>query len=177
MKGNHFSHGAGRVALDALFTSLAYITLFLSAVLPTGRIGLAAAAGLFPAGAVISGGGLAAGCLCYAAIGILALLLIPSKDSAVLFLLFFGIYPLLKHLVERIGKRPLEWACKLLICNAALLVFWFLFRTALLSQLPSEFEAPLIFYLAGNIAFVFYDMGFSGLISFYVRRVHNAVFR
>ncbi|MPM10783.1 hypothetical protein SDC9_57118 [bioreactor metagenome] len=177
MKGNHFSYGAGRLALNALFTALAYITLFLSAVLPSGRIGFAAAAGLFPAAAIISGGGLPAGCLCYAAIGILALLLIPSKDSAVLFLLFFGLYPLLKCLVERIKTRPVAWACKLLICNAALFVFWFLFRSAFLSQLPSEFELPWIFFLAGNIAFVFYDVGFSGLISFYVRRIHNAVFR
>ncbi len=177
MKGNHFSYGAGRLALDALFTALAYITLFLSAVLPSGRIGLAAAAGLFPAAAIISGGGIPAGGLCYAAIGILSLLLIPSKDSAVLFLLFFGIYPILKSLVERMEKRQVAWVCKLFICNAALSAFWFLFRAALLSQLPTQFEFSWTFFIAGNIAFVFYDLGFTGLISFYVRRIHNAVFR
>lgn len=177
MRNVGFSSGAGRVALDALFTALALIALFLSAVLPTGRVGLTAAAGLFPAAAVISGGGLPAGFLCYGAIGLLALLLLPSKDSALLFLLFFGIYPLLKHLVERINKPLFEWVCKLLLCNAALVLFWFLFRSVLISQLPAEFEIPWIFYLIGNVVFVFYDLGFSGLISFYVRRIHNAVFR
>ncbi len=177
MRGNRFSSGAGRVTLNALFTALAFISLFFSAILPTGQLGLVAAAGLFPAASVISGGGLPAGFLCYGAVGILGIFLLPSKGSALLYLMFFGLYPLLKHLIERLDRLPLEWVCKLLTCNVALTLFWFFMRALVLAQVPDALAAPWVFYLAGTAAFVAYDLGLSGILAFYTKRIHNAIFR
>ena len=47
---------AERAALAGVFGALSLLTLYISAIVPTGRLGLVAAAGIFPAGAVVSGG-------------------------------------------------------------------------------------------------------------------------
>lgn len=114
-----FSKGAGRVALTAMLTALSLVFLYGASAAPSGRLGLIAAAGLFPAAAVVSGGR-PAGFLCYAATGILALVLIPDKGGVLLYLVFFGIYPLIKHLIEKLKKLPLEWLCKMVLCNVVL---------------------------------------------------------
>ena len=108
---NHTETGAGRVALVGVLAALSLIALYLSAVSPTARMGIVAIAGLFPAGAVVSAG-LKAGFFCYGAAGLLGLLLVPDKANALLYLLFFGLWPMLKSLLERIPVRPLEWLCR-----------------------------------------------------------------
>lgn len=176
MREGRYSKGAALISLDAVLTALGLIGLYGASITPSGRLGLTAAAGLFPAAAVVSGG-ISAGILCYAATGLLALLLVPEKSCAILYLSFFGFYPLCKHWIEKLKKLPLEWLCKLALFNAALAVYWLLFRALLLSQLPAAFESLWVFCLVGNLAFVLYDLGFSKLISFYLTRIHRAIFK
>ena len=162
---NHTETGAGRVALVGVLAALSLIALYLSAVSPTARMGIVAIAGLFPAGAVVSAG-LKAGFFCYGAAGLLGLLLVPDKANALLYLLFFGLWPMLKSLLERIPARPLEWL---------LTLFWFGLHSLFLPFLPETLQAPWMVYAAGNAAFVIYDVGFSKLISFYVARVDRVL--
>ena len=163
---NHTETGAGRVALVGVLAALSLIALYLSAVSPTARMGIVAIAGLFPAGAVVSAG-LKAGFFCYGAAGLLGLLLVPDKANALLYLLFFGLWPMLKSL--------LEWLCKLAVFNAVLTLFWFGLHSLFLPFLPETLQAPWMVYAAGNAAFVIYDVGFSKLISFYVARVDRVL--
>ena len=171
---NHTETGASRVALVGVLAALSLIALYLSAVSPTARMGIVAIAGLFPAGAVVSAG-LKAGFFCYGAAGLLGLLLVPDKANALLYLLFFGLWPMLKSLLERIPARPLEWLCKLAVFNAVLSLFWFGLPSLFLPFLPETLQAPWMVYAAGNAAFVIYDVGFSKLISFYVARVDRVL--
>ena len=83
-----------------------------------------AAAGIFPAGAVVSGG-LSAGFFCYGAAGLLGLLLLPDKASALLYLLLFGLWPMMKSLIEGLRRLALEVLCKLLFLNGVLSLLWF----------------------------------------------------
>lgn len=168
--------GAGRAALVGVLTALSLTVLYLAALAPTGRLGLVALAGLVPAAAVVSSG-LSAGAFCYAATGILGALLSPDKGSALLYLAFFGLYPLMKCLIERLRRLPLEWGCKLALFNGVFTACWFLLHDALLSGLPAVFEQLWAFYLLGNLAFVVYDLGFSRLIAFYAARVDKTVRR
>lgn len=175
--GNRRDTGrTGRVALVGLLTALSVIVLYLTALVPTGRLGLVALAGLTPAAAVVSAR-LPAGLFCYAATGILGLFLSPDKGSVLLYLLFFGLYPLVKCWIERLRKAPLEWVCKLAFFNAILTICWFFFRAALLLGLPNYFNTLWVLYLLGNVVFVVYDFGFSKLISLYVARVNPFVRR
>jgi hypothetical protein len=173
---NFRANRAGRVALTAVLGALSLIFLYLASVLPTGRLGLVAVAGLFPAAAVVSSG-LAAGALCYAGTGLLGLLLVADKGAALLYLLFFGLYPLVKYEIERLKKLPLELVCKLAFFNLVLLLFWFLLRNVLLTGLPTFLQGFGLVLAAGNGAFLCYDYGFSKLIGFYILRIDRAVRR
>lgn len=162
--------GAGRVALTAVLAALALVLLYVSCMVPTGRMGLVAVAGLLPAAAVVSSGP-AAGVLCYAGTGILALLLLPDKGNALLYLLFFGVYPLVKYAIERLRRLGLELVLKVAFFSLVFNVFWYLLRELFLSALPVGDWAAWLIYLVCGVAFLVYDFGFTKLISFYIQRI------
>lgn len=141
---------------------------------PSGRLGLTAAAGFFPVMAVLTAGP-AAGYLCWGAAGLLGLILIPDKGMALLYLVFLGLYPVVKGSIEALGRLPLEWALKLLCFNAALTLCWFFLRALILPEPPAWLgeSAPLV-YLAGNAVFVLYDIGLSKVIGLLQRRLDQS---
>jgi hypothetical protein len=76
--------------------------------------------------------------------------------------------------VERLRKLPLELLLKLAFFNAALSVLFFGFSALLLPLLPDRLHGALAVYLAGNVAFLLYDYGFSKLITYYAVRLRGA---
>ncbi len=175
MRQRELKHtAAGRTAAAGVLGGLSLLTLYAAALAPAGRLGLVAAAGVFPAGAVVSCG-LGTGFLCYGAAGLLGLLLLPEKSGAVLYLLFFGLWPMVKSLIERLGSLPLELACKLACFNGVLTLLWFALREVLLPFLPPVLVNVWAVYLAGSAAFLVYDLGFSKLITFYTVRIDRVL--
>ncbi len=173
MKKQRFSPSASRTALGGVLAALSLLLLYGAALLPSGRIGMVAVAGLVPAAGGGSGG-LAAGFLCYGAAGLLGLLLLPDKGCALLYVIFFGLYPMVKSAVERLRRLPLELLLKLAFFNGALTVALFGFSTLLFPLLPEFLHSPLPVFLAGNVGFLIYDYGFSKLITFYAARIRGA---
>lgn len=167
---------AGKLALAAILTAFSLVVLWAAALAPWGRIGLVAVAGLMPAAAVISVGP-AAGGLCWAGTSVLALILLPGKGCGLLYLIFFGLYPLVKWAAERLRRLPLELVVKLVFFNVALTVLWFGFRDIFLWGMPQAEELGKFLYPAGNVVFLVYDYGFSKLIAFYIVRVDRPMRR
>lgn len=165
---------AERAALAGVLGALSLLTLYLSALAPVGRMGLVAAAGIFPAGAVVSGG-LSAGFFCYGAAGLLGLLLLPDKANALLYLLLFGLWPMVKSLIEGLRRLALEILCKLVFFNGVLSLLWFGLRGVLLPFLPPVLSQAWMVYLAGSLGFLLYDLGFSKLIAFYALRIDRVL--
>lgn len=167
--------GAYRVALVGVLAALSLVFLLLSAFVPSGRLGLVAVAGVIPAGAVVSAG-LASGFLCYGVTGLLGLLLLPVKSNALLYLLFFGLYPMIKSLIEGVRRLPLELLLKLAFFNLILTVFWFGLSGVFLPFLPAVLRGSAwAVYAAGNVVFLIYDFGFSKLIAFYIQRIDRVL--
>ena len=71
------------MALVGVLAALSLALLLLASFSPSGRMGIAAVAGLVNAAAVISGG-LHSGFLCWAEAGILGLILSPDKGNILL---------------------------------------------------------------------------------------------
>ena len=164
------------MALVGVLAALSLVLLLLAAVSPSGRMGIVAVAGLVNAAAVISGG-LHAGLLCWAVAGILGLILSPDKGNVLLYLVFFGLYPMVKSLIEQLRKAPLEWLCKLAFFNVVLTFCWFVLRDVLLAGLPAVFEQLWVLYVGVNVVFLIYDYGFSKLVMFYAARIDKAIRR
>lgn len=132
---------------------------------------LTGAAGLFPVAAVLArgtGGGLSV-------LGrIRPAGAVPAADKgvALLYLIFLGLYPVVKNNIEGLRRLPLEWLCKLACFNAALSLFWFALRALFLPDPPVWLgERTWLLYLAGNLIFVLYDVGLSRLIALVMARM------
>lgn len=173
MRNQRSNKNASRVALGGVLAALSLLLLYVAAIMPSGRIGMVAVAGLVPAAGVVSGG-LAAGFLCYAATGLLGLLLLPDKACAVLYLIFFGLYPIVKSAIERLRKLPVELLLKLAFFNLVLAVLLFGFSAFLLPMLPEFLHHTLPVFVVGNVVFLVYDYGFSKLITYYASRIRGA---
>lgn len=161
-----------------MLCALSVLMLYLSSIAPTLRLALIAIAGILPA-VIVLRFGLASGFTLYAAVSILALLILPDKGTALLYIFLFGHYPMFKYLIERLNKMALEWVFKLALFNVLSTAILMLF-TALVTDVfasmtdrfPSQWAIPIL-YLAGNVAFVIYDIGFTGLISAFEKRLRK----
>ena len=153
-----------QVALGGVLAAGSLAVLWLACVVPSGQLGVTAVAGLFPVGAVLAAGR-GAGLLCWAAASILGLLLLPDKGVALMYLVFLGLYPVVKSRLEQLKSRPAEWAGKLVFFNAALSLLWFAFQGLLLPNLPEWLTGQVwMLYGAGNLIFILYDVALSRLI-------------
>jgi len=158
-----------KITLSALFSSLTVIMLYIASIWPTGQVGLVAVASLFTAAAVIEAG-LVYGISVYILSSILGMLLIPNRVAAIIYVLFFGYYPVVKRLIERTRWRVLQWALKLLVFNAAAALVWFILKELIIGYI-SDTMSLVIFILGGNIVFVLFDYGFTKVIRFYISRI------
>ena len=166
---------AAKVAYPAILSALALILVYFGSMAPTGSWGIVAAAGLLPAAAVISVS-LTAGFLCWAAAAVLAFLLAPDKLCALLFGVLFGLYPMVKSLIERLRKKPLEYVLKLAFFNAAFTVVYLTMAGAVTASLPRALGGSVwVLYGLANVVFLLYDYGFSRLIGLYIARIQRAI--
>lgn len=156
------------IALTGLLSGICFIILLLAGLTPVGWTGLTAVAGLAVAVAIVAEGYIS-GLLCYSVSGLLSLFLLPSKKVAVIFLLLFGIYPILKNLIECINRKTLEFLLKLVFCEFAVIILYnvaynLMFQSVCQAWKYSVPFVPVLLLFCG-ICFFIYDYAFSRLIS------------
>lgn len=153
-----------RIALGGMLGAGSLVILWLACVAPSGWLGLTAAAGLFPVAATLYAGR-GAGYMCWAEGALLGLILLPNKGIPLLYLVFLGLYPVVKSRIEGLRRGAVEWILKLSFFNAALILSWFLFQGLFLPELPQWLkEGAVVFFAGGNLVFICYDIGLSRLI-------------
>lgn len=161
------------ITLSALLTALTVVFLYLGSVLPTVRFAFSAASSLFAVAAVIESG-LGAAVFVFICSSVLGALIVPEKTPILIYALFFGYYPIIKSLAERLRSAVLNWTIKVGVFNAALTTVWFLFRSIFFSAAFLETSSILI-YAGGNLAFVLFDIGMTRLISIYIVRISKQI--
>ena len=160
------------LTLSALFAALIVISLYIASIWPSGQLGIVAFSSIFIAAAVVEGG-LGSSLYVYVVSSALCMLLTPDKTAPLLFILFFGYYPIVKCLIERLRRKVYQWILKLLVFNAALTVIWIFLRGLLFSFAGSLPGAAFIF-VGGNIIFALFDYGFSKVIWLYIERISHS---
>ena len=153
---------------------MALVIQLLASLIPSGWTALAAVAGLAVAVAVSSAGYVSA-ILCYVVSGLLALILIPAKHVAILYVSLFGIYPLLKSLFERLKWRVLEYVLKLAFFNLVLGLLYLLGYQLFFQSTVAAWSYPLPFLpvlcVVGSVIFLAYDYAFSKVMALLQARV------
>jgi hypothetical protein len=151
------------------------LTCLLLTVFPFATYALPALASvwLFP---VVIECGKRYGAAVYAATAILALLIAPDMEAKVLYVAFFGYYPLIKSVAESCSAVT-EWILKLAVFNGAVVATY----AALVGFMGLPLEdftmagVPLpvalaILLVLGNGVFVLYDVALTRLLPLYFAR-------
>lgn len=162
-----------RLTVCAMLSALGVVLLWLGSAVEVVDISMAVVASLLCVFAVIEYGK-SAPWLVFAVTAILSLLLLPQKTPAVMYLLFFGYYPIVKEKLEKRGKA-FSWILKELIFNAALALMLVASHFLLMASTP--IENMLLYYVAfvaiAEIAFPIYDIALTRLISLYLFRLRK----
>lgn len=151
-----------RLALCGMLAALAVAVMFLGGVLPFATMACPVLASLvlIP---VYAECGKKWGFLWYGVVAVLSLMLTSDKESGILFV-FFGCYPLLRHLFGHLHAALLRRAVKFLYVNASIGVAYglmlFVFRMEALTREFAETEKYLlvITLVLANIAFFLCDV-------------------
>ncbi|MBQ9964586.1 MAG: hypothetical protein IJP14_05650 [Clostridia bacterium] len=172
-----------RVALGGILSALSLLILCLT-IFPFATYALPPLAGIALIPLVIECGKKWA-FLAYAAVSLLALLIVPDMEAKLLFVAFFGYYPIIKAVFESFHSRLLEWVTKLAVFNGAVVGAYLLlsllglplddFRIAGVALPLSAFL--LAFLLMGNVIFVLYDLGVTRSLPLYFVRIRPIVMR
>ena len=164
----------GKLALGGVMTALAVVMLLLS-VVPMTEYAMPALAGAMLLPVVMEcGRRWAVGA--YIAAALLALLLAPSLEAKVLFLSFFGYYPIAKAWLESHLHGWWCWVCKFALFNVAICAsYWVMLQFFHLD--PAVFDIfgvslPPLLLLLGNVAFLMYDLLLTSLVTAYWQRLH-----
>ena len=167
-----------RLAFCGIITAFCTMTMFLTGLISIGTYALPAFSGILLIVIVIE---LGAGWAwpVYIASSVLSLLIAGDKEAAMLFVVFFGYYPILKAYLEKIRHKIVSWLLKFSVFNAAMVLAFFL-SIRLLGVPEDSFTVfgiylPWVFLLAGNLVFAVYDYAISTLVVLYFQRFHRFV--
>lgn len=115
--------------------------------------------------------------LTWSATAVLAFLLLPDRELALIYALVLGPYPILRLYLNRIPGRLLCWLAKLLVLNAGILIcYGFLLAVFPVPGLQEEFSSfgpfmALVLLATGNFCFVVYDAALAAVSIWYCRKL------
>ncbi len=158
-----------KIAMNGILGALAVICLLLATVLPTNRLSFYALSSFFIAVAVMESG-IRAGWLFYAATSLLGLIIVPDLLGRVPYVIFFGVYGLVKYYIEKLDKLVLEYILKYVYFNICLgiaaLSVSKLFGFSLTAEIPWW-----VVIVALEIIFLIYDFVYTLFIKYYRERL------
>jgi hypothetical protein len=159
-----------KVAFTGIFTGIAVVLLYISAIIPTGKLTLYFLASL-PVAVTIIEFGAGAGIAVYFAACLLSALITGNILGIVPFVLFFGHYPVFKYFIEKRRKAAVELLLKLTVFNISIFIWYLLFKELFISALTARFAVSGILtaaaFAAMQAVFLLYDYVFSRLLFYY----------
>jgi len=158
-----------KIALTGIISALVVISLILESIAPTGRLGFYVLAA-FMLSVVLIESGIGWGWASYIVTCAVGFLLVPEKLNLLPYIMFFGIYTLLKFHIESIRKPWIEFILKLGAFNLFLWPAWKIAGTFLPAYL-TEGTGVLIGGIVLQIVFVFYDFLFTCWIRYYNEKI------
>ena len=164
---------SAQMALCGMIAALCTMFMFLTGVFPFATYAVPALSGILMIIVVVETNAKWA-LLVYLAVSILGIFITPDREAAMMFVAFFGHYPILKLFLERIRPRVLEYVLKVVCFNiciiAAYLVIIFVFQMPdILTEMGAfgKYSALVLLGL-GNVVFIVYDFATTRLVSAYV---------
>lgn len=165
-----------RVALGGIVAALCLLTMFLAGILPALYIVLPMAAGILMMIIAVEVN-VKWAVLTYIAVGILSMFVTFDKEAALLFILFFGHYPVLRFYIHKIRAKIIRTILKFMIFNICIIAFFYITVFIFgLDEMLDEMEefgryGALIMLGIMNVVFVLYDVNLDLCYKVYRQRI------
>ncbi len=166
----HMKNKTLRLALCAVLSALGVVFIYFGSLLEVLDMSAAVIASVACIFASIEFGG-AYPWLIYAVTGILSLILVPNPMSALMYILFFGFYPILRHSLDKKG-RVFGWILKELVFNLSLAVLLLLWKFVFSTE-AEPFVLDLIFIVLAEIVFPVYDVALGRISQMYMTKIRH----
>ncbi|MCR1950343.1 MULTISPECIES: hypothetical protein [unclassified Clostridium] len=162
---------AKEITLSAILVALTNIILYLNLLLPISTISILTLASLLIPIALIKGS-IKSAFFVYIASSIIGFFILPI-NIILLYVLFFGIYGIVKYYIEKLNKLYLEIFLKMIFFNISLFISLFVFKSFTAIELT---KLPLwLLWIVAQPIFLIFDYALTLLISFYMQRIHNKI--
>lgn len=162
----------GKIAVGGIISALSVTIMFLTAVLPFLTYVFPICAGILMI-VINEELGRFWGLSVYFSVSVLSIIILADKEAALMYIAFFGYYPIIKEKIERLNKA-LAYIIKLLIFNTSIIFSYYL-MIKLFGLSAEEFNEfgkytiPILMLLA-NILFFLTDWLLNILISLYKKQ-------
>lgn len=173
---------SSQVALGGMASALCLLLMFMTGLIPFATFALPAMAGIVLVAVVVEMGRSTA-LLVYVAVSLLSLFMSPDKEAAMMFIGFFGFYPVVKGLLDRIRQRPLRMLCKFAVFNVAIVAsYWVIINLFGLTEILEEMGtfgswSLFVTWLLGNVVFVVFDFALGRITWAYENVLRYRFFR
>ena len=173
---------SAQVALGGLFSALCIVLMFMTGLFPFATYALPALAGGMLVAVVIEMGTKTA-LTVYASVALLSCLVVADKEAALMFVFFFGYYPILKEKLEKLRPHLLEYAAKLAVLNISVISVYLIIIYVLgFAEIIQEFGelgqyGQWIMLAFANVVFLLYDIALTRYISLYVHVLRKKILK
>lgn len=165
-KRNSYS---SRMSFGGILLGLSWVTLFLAGIVPGVELSLYALSTFYVV-LLIKETSIVNGWIFYGASCLLAVAIIPNKIAILPYVFLFGLYGPVKYYIEKIGKRPIEYALKLLFVNVSFGVCYILFKNVLLASVNIPDQPIVVLVIGAEFMFILYDEILTRLNEYFHKR-------
>ena len=168
-----------RIAMGGISASLCLVAMLTTALLPFATYALPALAGIMLIPLTLELGAKTSW-VCYTAVAVLSLLIVPDREAALMFIAFFGYYPIIKIRLDGIKIRLIRKIIKVFIFNTAMIIGYiaviYIFGMSYLIEEFSNYFGWLLLIIA-NIFFPIYELALHNMYRLYIFRIRKILFK
>ncbi|NME82719.1 hypothetical protein [Clostridium sp. SM-530-WT-3G] len=161
---------AKKIAESGILIALTIIVLYAASILPVSKLTVLTIASCFIPIAIMQTS-LKNTIVIYVASSLLSLFLIPI-NIALSYILFFGIYGIIKYYIEKSKNLIIEIILKLIIFNILCSIIYFTVKNIFI--LPSTLPVWII-VIGAQAIFLVYDYALSLIINYFYDRFHKYI--
>ena len=161
--------GIKKTALTAMLSALSVVVMYAGSLL--GKLDIATAV-IASVCVMIALGefGYKSAVGVYLITAVLSFVIVPAKTAVVLFIVLFGLYPIVKVFSSSRGRKVTEYVIKYCYLNISLVVL-VVITTIFFAKLPVWIM--LLVFAGANLLLPVYDFALDGLMFFYYNRIRQ----
>ncbi|MFA6308704.1 MAG: hypothetical protein WC677_03020 [Clostridia bacterium] len=162
-----------RVAFNGILLALLVITMYLASLLPGLKTSLLTLSSFYIALVIIEFN-ILNGWIFYLASSLLLLIVLPNKLMLIPYVLFFGVYGIVKFYIERRNKIVVEYILKILYFNIFFIPLIFFGGKLFFSNAIDKFPMWAVI-TALEVVFIVYDYIYTLFIRYYIQKVKSKI--